>query len=489
MAARWVIAAIPALLLLGAPRSSAAAEVKPCQPTETLNDCTLRVRAELRAAVEGAKAAIAESDKNGGAKKKAETGLADLSNGLSSSMKDFLPLFQLAGVIGPSTLDEKTGVMSVALNKPSGAGDFQVRALIGTKPTAFGPLTDAITTAQSDALNKAITARKNQTDVTAEIAFNIVSNRLGRDYRRYQSMLTRLFVVSTSDSGEAMMRVSRDYSNKLEALRRLEPVVAFDTTKLADVEEPRRSQLAQVVMDAEAAKADLTDKWKASAVQSGVDLFGQLINNQPQVHVVASYRRRDEWLGPDTFGATATWEVPLGHRSLNAFIGFAKKNGCDPRVVTKDCSAQYQAFVEHYRAAIESGTRLAIQATVERRTKDYHPALPDGTQPYGMLAGYNLAVAADLGRAIGVDDAGKAAGRFDVSAKFERRSPVKLPADTSEAPVNRFVGTVTLTKKVGDLSVPIALVFANKSEYLPTGKNDYPITARVGLKFNVFPGK
>jgi hypothetical protein len=459
---------------------------RPCKPIETVNDCTLRVRAELRgASTEAGKAAAAVA-------RKTETGLAGVTNGLSSSMKDFLPLFQLAGVIGPSTFDEKTGVMSVALNKPSSSGDVQLRALIGTKPVAFNPLRDVITTEQADVLDKAIAAKKNQTDVTFEVAFNVVNDRLGRDYRRYQPLLNTLFAASTSEAADRVITESRPLRGALNELLAQDPPIDFNTTRLGAVpSSARREAISDAVIALQTLLYELTRAWDETAVRSGASLFGQMINNQPQLHLVAGYNRRDEWLGPDdTWNIKVTWEVPKSGKNVNAFVDYAIKSGCDPVVAADACAEQYRAFVTRYRKNIESGTRVALSGSVEGRPNDYQPTLPDGTAPYGLRKGINIAFAADLGGVIGVDDAGKADGRWDLSAQYERRDPIKLPVDDDEDPVHRFVLSATLTKKIGELSIPFGVVFANRSEYLTKKVGaDYPISAHIGLKFNLFPAK
>src|SRR5512138_3413708 len=83
-----------------------------CQATESVNACLERVTDELSGAPRAA-AARAQTD----VKKRTETGLEDV-NGLSSSVKDFLPLLQLTGVLGAVQKDDTSGTVSVALNVP-----------------------------------------------------------------------------------------------------------------------------------------------------------------------------------------------------------------------------------------------------------------------------------------------------------------------------------------------------------------------------------
>ena len=92
--------------------------------------------------------------------------------------------------------------------------------------------------------------------------------------------------------------------------------------------------------------------------------------------------------------------------------------------------------------------------------------------------GTDFSAGLDYGRLFGVSDAGVADGRVDGSLRYEHRS--NAPDDT------RFVTSLTITKKVGDISIPFGIVYANKPRFL-TGV-DKGLTANVGLKFNLFSG-
>jgi hypothetical protein len=92
--------------------------------------------------------------------------------------------------------------------------------------------------------------------------------------------------------------------------------------------------------------------------------------------------------------------------------------------------------------------------------------------------GTSISAGLDYGRLLGVGDAGDAAGRVDASICYERP-----PGDAGEP---RFVTSLTITKKLGDISIPFGIVYANKPRFLTDV--DHGLTANVGLKFNLFPG-
>src|SRR5688572_30811806 len=112
-----------------------AKQNKGCEATEAIAACLSRLSSPAGSA--GVAEAAAKADTT----KKTETGLGDLPNGLSSATKNFLPLLEVSGLVGPVEKDEKSGIVTVALNRlfPNTRG-FQLRALINTKPTLFGQL-------------------------------------------------------------------------------------------------------------------------------------------------------------------------------------------------------------------------------------------------------------------------------------------------------------------------------------------------------------
>ena len=48
------------------------------------------------------------------------------------------------------------------------------------------------------------------------------------------------------------------------------------------------------------------------------------------------------------------------------------------------------------------------------------------------------------------------------------------------------MASLTITKKLGEISVPLGIVYANNPKFLTD--IDHGLSAHVGLKFNVFSG-
>ena len=228
----------------------------------------------------------------------------------------------------------------------------------------------------------------------------------------------------------------------------------------------------------EAVQSDLAlnAAFGAAVKDPGLGLFGQLINNQPQLSVTAYRQFRDDLFGPDLFSGKVTFEMGLAN-NLNAFL-----DSFDPRRCSKEpaeCLAAYSAFVKDpdVRANIRAGSRVAVYAEFIQN-EEYRYANEEFGLDLAIAKGTGWALGLDFGRLFGVSDMGMADARVDASLRYER------PSD--EAADTRFVSSITTTKKLGEISIPFGLVYANKPKFL-TGV-DHGLSATVGLKFNLFPG-
>lgn len=468
---RHFLGLVWALSLVAAPLALAQ---EPCRTTESVNACIARLTDEIRGEVKD-QAARAQTD----VKKKTETSLQDL-NGLSSSMKDFLPLLQIGGALGDVKTDETTGAVSVALNArflgPSGKltqdPSLQLKAVIETKPKLFDELRQRLPEANREALEKSLLGGKTDAEhSTLYVSYNFTSRRLGRNFAQHMETYRQLF-------GQAAPPATAEAA-QLDAAVRRELIIALGKDVSLDDkwgEIPAATRLAAQPILFKNARAHLALQmaFADSVKRSGLDLFGQLINNQPQLTITASRSFRDDLFGPDLFSGRATYEMGLGN-NLNGFF-----NEFDPRRCKDEpekCLAKYSGYVNDgsTRANIKAASRLAVYAEFVQH-EAYHYANESAGLDVTLAKGTTLAGGLDFGRLFGVNDDGAADGRVDASLRYERRS--EAPEET------RFVASLTVTKKIGELSIPFGVVYANKPRFL-VGV-DKGLTASVGLKFNLF---
>lgn len=471
---RTLVCALAIALLVAWPAAAGAQSL--CQPTESIQTCWDRLEdAMTNTAVDAA--AKQQSD----VKKVTETGLSGVS-GLSSSVKDFLPLLDVAGLLGPAQKDEKSGAITVALNTklllPDGATDdpqLQIKAVIETAPKMFSDLKKLVPEQNRDAVEKQLlSARKDTNNFLVSLSYNFTGLRVGRAFGRYDKRLNLLF-------GEAVRTGIATARNRRAALTReiiaiIGNDVSLDETPWVKIPEGVRARVEPVLYDAVRSDIALNAALGSVIKASGLHLFGQLVNNQPQVSVTATRTVRDDLFGPEVTTGRISIELGLGN-NLNAAFKKHDEQQCEDDPAA--CLAELAAFAKdpETQANIKNGSRFAFFAEVVYNAaySFSHPAanlaldIPSGT---GVTAGL------DYGRLFGVDDAGAAEARVDASIRFEHPS-------YSEAE-DRFVASLTVTKKVAGFSIPLGIVYANKPKFL--GEVDYGLSATVGLKFNLFTG-
>lgn len=170
---------LAALLLLPLPARAQGV----CAPLETVFQCMDRLEIALKPAPPQAKQDAEKKAKDAQAEtpKKTETGLDQIS-GLGSSVKDFLPLLQLSGLLGAVQKDDRTGTVNVALNLLGTEGGdaaksnpLQVKAAIGTTTKLFEPLRARLPEKDRDAKEKALLATK--TDPRSSCGTRTITSR------------------------------------------------------------------------------------------------------------------------------------------------------------------------------------------------------------------------------------------------------------------------------------------------------------------------
>ncbi|MDP2323039.1 MAG: hypothetical protein Q8N51_03310 [Gammaproteobacteria bacterium] len=470
------------MLLLAA--GSAAAQPW-CLDPETALACLNRLSA--LPARDGAEEKAALSD----TKKKTETGDLDPANGLSSSVKDFLPLLRFTGVLGDFTKDDDTGTISVAINTPLlGSKDpaFQAKALIETKPKLFDPLKQGLPAEKRDEIMKTLLDVTNRQNVTVQLAYNITNQSLGRSFGQYQSLVDNLFIAT-----HPLIRPVETLANAL--LVEISEIVtrpragapASDThnpaaTLMKDLPAEKRTQVETALALGRASGAlKLRGAFDETVRKSGLRVLGQLINNQPQLHFTWSKAFRDPLYGPNAFSGRVTYEMGLGNNLNELRSRAAGKCDDDAAADAAGCLAALAAFAGRpsTKAAIKAGTRLAIFAEFTQ-VDAYSEVIDDHNVNVAFDKGTSWSAGVDFGRLVGVDDDGAASARVDGSFRYEKPANEFLGNE-------RAVGSLTLTKKFGDVSVPFGIVYANKPEFLKGV--DHELSAHLGVKFNLFPGR
>jgi hypothetical protein len=460
-----------------------------CDDLQTISECRISLRTRLSGEnPDSPKQAVAASQDS--VKKKTETGLSDLPTGLSSSVKDFLPLLQLSGILGNVKTDDDTGVVTVALNtrfigngRLTEDNAFQLKALIETKPKLFDPIKQGLPTANRDALQKELLDEPNRQNVTLQASTNLTTKRLGRNFNQYRHLLDDLFAEIVNQKSKTFASEAEQIALDIK-LTALTSGLLENSTRMRDIpadgnktREQRREEIEDALLRSVEHGLGLRTTFVDEVKSSGIFLFGQLVNNQPQLHFTVARAFRDPLFGPQQWSGRVSYERGLGN-NVNAFLdsaGAACQTHSSPA-----CVKALKAFTASAKtkAAIKAGARFAVYA--EFTTNDEY-AYQLAAQKINLAfdSGWKTSFGADFGRLIGVEDDGTASARVDGSVKGDFSSDDTLSR-------NRVVASITLTKKFGDISVPFGLRYASRTEFL--SDFDHGISANVGLKFNLFPG-
>ena len=407
-------------------------------------------------------------------RRKTETGLGDIKNGLNSSVKDFLPLMALLGVIGDATKDEGSGVIGIDLNIPllngSGLTDervFKVRALVDTAPEPYERLLAALPEQVKERRTQELLAHTNKLHATLEFAYNVTNAFFGRAAGKHADLLAAVF-------GQVVQSVEQALAAANDQVRELIELLGDRSirTPIGDLPPPLRAQIEALIAEIVEAGARFDAALAQAVTAARVSAVGELINNQPQLHFGVARTYKDPIYGPETLSGRLTFETGLGN-SVNAFRRSLGDNVNVCRTPTAECAAAFQAFVREAGASIKRGTRVGLFAGFTR-FRVYGLQLPDDGVDLREAGALGWTAGAVVGGLLGVDDTGNASTRIDGSLEVGGLGDER-----------RLVGALTVTKKLGELSLPFGIVYANKPEFL-TG-TDYGLSAHVGVKFNLFP--
>ena len=443
-----------------------------CRPTETIQICWDRLAAEISPAVLEANLAKKQED----VKKTTETGLTEIA-GLSSSVKDFLPLLDIAGLLGPAQKDDKTGAVTVAFNTRLFTADpsLQIKTVIETSPKMFADLKKLVPEKDRDAVEKQLLAANTDTNnFLLALSYNVTNGRLGRAFEHHGALLNALVQEAVAAPVTTAVQLRADLTRQLIEI--IGPKVGLDDTPWEKIPVETQRRAENVLMAAVQSDVALNVAFTSAIKSSGMYLFGQLVNNQPQLQFTATRTVRDPLYGPEVTTGRVAFEMGLGN-SLNAALKTVDRSQCEKSRAT--CLAALATFAKDPRvlARIKSGSRLAFYVEAVHNA-DYDVQYPSVNLALAIPAGTGVTAGLDYGQLFLVNDEGAADARVDASIRFEH--PSKADAE------DRFVASLTVTKKLLGFSIPFGIVYANKPKFL--GEVDYGLSANLGVKFNLFNG-
>jgi hypothetical protein len=419
------------------------------------------------------------------------TGIDTAGLNLASNTKDFLPLLSMAGLLGNAQKgqDANTYVFDLNFLVPGLAKDknAQLQAVVNSQPKVAKSLSDQLNAATRDeTVKKLQDGLGDLDDYALSFTYNWSDDSHGRGFNTYRNRFLALTELSRRQTQAAL-------GTDPDALRALGTAVQeiqsdfedpFQVT-FAEIGRKKgtetRNRLMRLTEAAAAADSARLDKARQSLTAAGLDHFGELLDNQPQLYLTGQKRFRDPVVGTDETSAKLTYEWSMAsfnqamtkdcHTRLNTPNPAALDDG-----ILKTCLDQYTAFVDANLAELKTGNRFSLSAEYLDIPAETLDRPNDGVTGIKLAGAKKLVVSAGWTRLFPAGP-GVQPMRLDLVANYE---------DVSDDPMrqNRGVATLTVTRRFGSMAVPFGIVYATRGEFL--GEVDKQLSAHIGLKLNLF---
>ena len=494
-------AAVAAAFLLALAATPARSEAQ-CPTAVTVGECQRQVRAQLLpedAATEPAitsETATEAGVASGAGEESADleampTGMDTGGATLQSTTKDLLPLAAIAGLLGQGdgTNDQGDIVANLNFLLPGGLGgkNSQLQAVATTEPTLSAAVREALPEASRAELAGTLTEKISSGDQLAiSLTYNMQGLNRGRNFELYRNRYRALV--------KPLVQLLLDQQGTSDALSedafKLCPT-AFaddeDKTVFADIAaqcgEAAERQVRALIAQGAAAFLEPLVGLRNSLKNKGFDRFGELVANQPQLHVSLTSTEREPLVGADTTSGKLTYEwarVNLAHAMSKDCHRRLERGGAselEPAFVDA-CAREYAAYVTARAAEIAQGDRISFSLEYESVDSLLVPlsTLLPGSDVEDFRSPSSKTRIAKLGWSRNFAGGQEQPTRFDLVAGYE---------DVTDDPTrrDRLVATATFNMKVGGVDMPFGIVYANRGKYL--GEVDEQLSAHLGLKFDL----
>ncbi len=529
-----------ALLLLSVALPALGQGIAPPAPlpvpeaTETFSQYLQRLTNLRAGAAADADAVEKATAKTVAAKTTATAAPEGFAGRVNDSISDFLPFFQFAVNSVSTSEDEKSVILKLKPFELGGYGPVSVAAT-ATEPAVFSPFAETILEPAREAEVKLLLAGVDDfSDVTwtAEYGYTRPARSwdadrklFGRKTATYKPLIQELLAA-------ALNEVFPEQAAEASAFAALAPEILVLGQKIRpDVRSITFGEIRDLIAREPTVgftEEDLKDKLskvadRSRALQDKLSALNlaklpNLIDNQPQLVLKASYRDADEVVGPRAQAYTLTYE--MGTRNLNAVLGQyrALRAGAGPAAAAAAAAGDLRLRAFTQVTADEVGAsedRFVFSLTY----KD--------TDPYSFSHDYTETVTApetpplEVSRTASLSLPGSTEWVGRLTWTRYLRSPklrstdlphaegtqgllASLPADPEEKPrlsftlehcqasgnsklQDRTVGRLTLTlPSAGNTTLPISITYADKAEFL--GQQDKTFGAHIGLSYKVKGG-
>lgn len=397
-------------------------------------------------------------------------------------VQNFLPYLSLAG-LGLGKGDDSSAIR-IDGNAPllqKGANNTQLRLAAIPKPE----LSQLALQALSDAAGGVVEDLKSKLgptdDYTGQISFSLNAFGFGRNLADYRDEFSGLLAG-------AFPGTSPDFDLWFDDIKVCFGETNVDALNTAVAAFKRGAAFRSHQQECERALADLPDvaqkqvrllKDYAQARQDAkLDRFADLVSNQPALTVSGFRTQRDPLVGSSFWGARVSFE--MGFYNLHSFE-HAAGPACDgalkpayidaPRYADADkrCLDAFTTYITQHADRLREQNRVAAWIEYDR-LQDLHLQVPQAGVDLRIDGASRIAAGLGVGHVLFTEGDGRST-RIDLFGRYDH-----FVADSVR--LDHAMYSVVLTQRLGALSVPFVLAYADRSEFKagPTG-----LTATLGL--------
>ena len=451
--------------------------------SDTIDSCyTLQTKSEVAKAEKTAEVA------------KAQPGAETSAGQVQSTVTDLIPLLNALGLLNESDTNEGTVAIDLNFLLPIAEAErnAQLSWLINIKPEVYEPLIDAFPEAVRDARKQALGDEIDDTaDSKLQFTWSLVTERFGRDFRRQQATLDSMIAPITEQARKVHDRNQAQRIAYLQALQsalddtglidRIPGADDLGKVKLESLDPQVRSRLTTAIAtmagSAGPYQESLRAEIKRRMAATGTNQLAKLVLQQPQLLFSAAKEFRDELVGLEAWSAKVTYEhtfVNLGH-----FLG-TRGSACRRErlenltdvAAANSCYYALTSYLQDHAEQLENEDRWGLSLEYRRFSSvDY--AFPDDGVALSVPDRDRLIVGLGYGRVL---PRSPAKDRIDFHLDYD--SAVDDKANGKD----RFVVSLTYTRRIKDVDIPFGLVYANKSEFLEGV--DKTVSLHLGVKFS-----
>lgn len=414
-------------------------------------------------------------------------------NQTRSTVTDLIPWLNMLGVLSDS--DASDGTIAVDLNfllpfsGPDVDHNAQLKWIIDIDPEPFVPLIEAFPQAVRTERKSEFSDELGETaDTELQFSWSLVNGRFGRDMRQHHDeMAAMIFPVIQPAYRASTSTARRQYlAQAAQVLADIDDDLAdgFDNMPLKDLNlTPEQLANLKATLVVTAAQIGAGQKAAAAEItrqlaQNGLDRLPELVLAQPQLLLTATRRFREELAGPDAWGARLTYEhsfANLGHflRGPGTACRATNEAGAAASLIAAPtlCYAALTRYLQAHEADLANENRFSASLEYRRVDSTNFSFAQDGVT-LDIPKTDRLIASLGYGRVL---PRSAAKDRLDVKIDYDSN------IDDTSAAQNRFVASLTYTRRIGDFDMPFGIVYANKSEFLEG--LDKQVSVHVGLKF------